>query len=290
MSKTKKILIAVGAAVCVIILAVFLLQFKTIQRRPYAGRYEGSGGGYLKLAEDGSCIYYREGWNYISDGSWKVKRGQILVDLNVLNYTIYAEKKGKADGLLFQSDDGDWTTEYYEQTYQGITDVQGENQTLVWYDPNNPVITKSNTEEDTIQITGNLPFMNLDTQLGMTMDAFLESWGSNAEDYMTMGDKEVYYAYDPQLQYRELASVEGNFEFIFKDQKLISVKFYSRASSDSFTYAFLYLQLQEIEERLVKLYGAPVERTDEYILFQSDEGYSVMLESGTLEFFLDGVI
>lgn len=112
-------------AVCAVITASFVLVGCGTGGKKYVGEYEGSGGSFLKLSKDGTCVYSDGSWKEAEKGTWIAKDGEIIVDIDRLGYEIYADMDDD-DGLLFTCEEkgyfvnrhgslSHWNDEYFSK-------------------------------------------------------------------------------------------------------------------------------------------------------------------------------
>ncbi|MBQ7354390.1 MAG: hypothetical protein IJW62_02600 [Clostridia bacterium] len=77
------------------------------------GEYIGTSGSYLKLRENGSCVYSEDDSTGSGVGAWHVEDGVIYIDVNNLGYTIYGDVSNFDGGILMKSDGYSWNDEYF---------------------------------------------------------------------------------------------------------------------------------------------------------------------------------
>lgn len=84
--------------------------------KKYLGEYMGTSGSYLKILDDGTCIYKDGNYADAGAGTWKIEEDEIIVYSDTLGYEIYADIGDKEDdGLMFESDSPFWNNEYFSK-------------------------------------------------------------------------------------------------------------------------------------------------------------------------------
>lgn len=78
------------------------------------GEYNGTAGSYLKLDEDGTCIYAYE--ENAGTGKWEVKDNVIYIRVSNIRLPLYGNLEEDQDGFLLQSELSSWNDEYFRKS------------------------------------------------------------------------------------------------------------------------------------------------------------------------------
>lgn len=99
----------------VLILAVVLLLSSCFTESKLVGEYKGTAGSYLKLNQDGTCYYGEDDDTGAGQGTWYIEDGVLYIEVNNLNYVVYASIEDSDDGFLLKSKSSRWNAEYFSK-------------------------------------------------------------------------------------------------------------------------------------------------------------------------------
>lgn len=97
---------------------IFSLSGCKSKASEYVGEYNGTSGSYLKLHDDGTCIYAELDKTGTGSGTWSLENNIITVNVSNLDYPIYANTDFDDKGLYFQADSDSWNDEYFVKNTQ----------------------------------------------------------------------------------------------------------------------------------------------------------------------------
>lgn len=109
----KSAICALVAIAFVIITAVIYISGCSKQASSVTGEYVGTSGKYLKISEDGTCIYSDD--DSSGSGTWILEDGVITIEVDNLKYSLYADVEEGAEGLLVQGTNTHWDNEFFKK-------------------------------------------------------------------------------------------------------------------------------------------------------------------------------
>lgn len=97
----------------VIVLLMGLLFAGCSGKNSLAGEYIGTAGSYLKLNDDGTCIYAENDSTGTGTGTWYTENEKIYIDVTNLDYLVYGNIAEFDGSILLESNAGAWSDEYF---------------------------------------------------------------------------------------------------------------------------------------------------------------------------------
>lgn len=79
------------------------------------GEYIGTAGSYLKLNDNGTCIYSEDDSTGTGTGIWYIEDDKIYIDVDNLGAVIYGDISDFDGGILLESDSYSWNDEYFKK-------------------------------------------------------------------------------------------------------------------------------------------------------------------------------
>lgn len=102
--------------VAVVSLMVMLLSLAACSiTNSLVGEYNGTGGSYLKLNKDGTCIYAEIDATGTGTGTWRVEDDVIYIDVSNIPYVVYGNVADFDGDILLEATAGSWKDEYFQK-------------------------------------------------------------------------------------------------------------------------------------------------------------------------------
>lgn len=101
------------------VLLVLLMLLSGCSKNPadvIVGEYQGTSNSYLKLNQDGTCIYSEPDKTGSGTGTWALENNILSVKVTNLNYVLYADITEDPDGFILESQSENWNDEYFKKT------------------------------------------------------------------------------------------------------------------------------------------------------------------------------
>lgn len=112
----KKIFVKLFICMVSVILltSMFVSLTGCSSKNKFAGEYSGTAGSFLKLNDDGTCVYSEDDSTGTGTGTWYIEDDTIYISVSNLDSVIYADVSDFDGGLLLKSD-YHWNDEYFKK-------------------------------------------------------------------------------------------------------------------------------------------------------------------------------
>ena len=98
-----------------LLMAMLTVLIGCVGNHNLVGEYAGTSGSYLKLNQDGTCIYAEDDGTGTGTGTWYVEDDVIYIDVDNLDYVIYGDVSDFDGGILLEARAGSWNDEYFRK-------------------------------------------------------------------------------------------------------------------------------------------------------------------------------
>ncbi len=115
MNKNNLIKLFIFIVSAVLLASMFVSFSGCSPKNKFVGEYSGTSGSFLKLNDDGTCIYSEDDSTGTGTGTWYIEDDTIYISVSNIGYTIYTDISNFDGGLLIKSDSSSWNDEYFKK-------------------------------------------------------------------------------------------------------------------------------------------------------------------------------